>query len=83
MLPPSARELWPFFVRAEPRRRRRIARRRRRRHDRTLIICLQSELLTFISYLLARARFLSRDTGVRIPASTRVNWIEDPVSQFS
>jgi hypothetical protein len=55
MLPPSARELWPFFVRAEPRRRRRIARRRRRRHDRTLIICLQSELLTFISYLLARA----------------------------
>eukprot|EP01044_Picomonas_judraskeda_P010556 COSAG03_NODE_1367_length_4246_cov_6.674705_1_plen_45_part_10 len=27
----------------------------RRRHDRTLIICLQSELLTFISYLLARA----------------------------
>ena len=31
MLTASARALWPFFVRADPRRRRRIARRRWRR----------------------------------------------------
>ena len=55
MLPPSARELWPFFVRADARRRRRIARVAGLCRTLSPIICLFKIWLTFIFLSFGRA----------------------------